>query len=254
MVNKTDNPSEHAVEDDDDKFAITGRRDIVYILRDIMDKGEMVSAHFNRGESFFLTAIVDIDADEGEVYLDYGANEALNRKILDSDKIIFVTAQNKVKVQFVTHWVEKTKSGGRDAFKTELPRVLHKFQNREFYRVDTPIVRPLKCVVVTEDNRKIELIVADISIGGVGVILPPADDVRIERGMMFDGCHLALPEIGNIVASLEIRSVFDVTLRNDQKSKRAGCRFIGLPANMQSMIQRYLIKVERERRAMQADR
>jgi len=62
------------------------------------------------------------------------------------------------------------------------------------------------------------------------------------------------PEIGNIVATMEIRNVFEVTLRNGLKSKRAGCQFINLSANMQSMIQRYIIKVERERRAMELDR
>ena len=256
MVNQSENPSQgfHILDEGDpDKYSINWKKEIVYILRAVMEKGELVSTHFDHGESFFLTAILEVDAAEEEVFLDFGANDALNRKILNSDKIIFVTAHDKVRVQFVANRVEKTRFEGRDAFKIELPESLIKLQRREYFRVATPIVNPLKCIIPAENHRKIEMVVVDISIGGIGVALPSIDE-PIERGMVFHGCHLALPDIGNIVTSMEVRNLFEATLRNGQKSKRAGCQFIDLPANMQSMIQRYIIKVERERRAMQLDR
>lgn len=240
-------------EDDASGFTVSWKKEIVYILRALMEKTALVSAYFNRGEGFILTSIIDIDPDEGLVFLDLGANEEFNRKILDSEKIIFVSAHDKVKVQFVATWIEKTRLDGRDVFQIELPKSLIKLQRREYYRVTTPIANPLKCIVLTEDMRKIEMTVADISIGGLGVVLPPEDTV-IEPGMVFNGCNLVLPEIGNIVAVMEIRNVFEVTLRNGLKTKRAGCQFVNLSANMQSMIQRYIIKVERDRRAMELDR
>jgi c-di-GMP-binding flagellar brake protein YcgR len=218
-----------------------------------MEKTELVSLYFNRGESFILTSIIDIDPDEDLVFLDLGANEEFNKKILDSEKVIFVTAHDKVKIQFVTNWIETVRLEGREVFRTELPKSLIKLQRREYYRVTTPISNPLKCIVLMEGKRKIEMTVADISIGGVGVTLLPGDDV-VEPGMTFNGCSLILPEIGNIVATMEIRNVFEVTLRNGQKTKRAGCQFINLSAYMQSMIQRYIIKVERDKRAIDMDR
>lgn len=242
-----------ADEDDSSSFTVSWKKEIVYILRALMEKTALVSAYFNRGGSFILTSIIDIDPDEGLVFLDLGANELANEKILDSEKIIFVTAQDKVKVQFVANWIEKTLLDGREVFQIELPKSLIKLQRREYYRVTTPIANPLKCIVLMDGMRKVEMTVADISIGGLGVILPPEDAV-IEPGMVFNGCNLVLPEIGNIVAVMEIRNVFEVTLRNGLKTKRAGCQFINLSANMQSMIQRYIIKVERERKAMELDR
>lgn len=256
MVNPNPNaPQGLSVADEDDasNFTVGWKKEILYILRAVMEKTELVSAYFNRGGSFILTSIIDIDPDEELVFLDFGANEEANKKILDSEKIIFVTAHDKVKIQFVTNWIEKARLEGRDVFRTELPKSLIKLQRREYYRVTTPIVNPLKCIVLMVDKRKIEMTVTDISIGGVGVVLPPADAV-VEPGMIFNGCNLVLPEIGNIVATIEIRNVFEVTLRNGSKTKRAGCQFVNLSANMQSMIQRYIIKVERERRAMDLDR
>ncbi|MHB9100095.1 MAG: flagellar brake protein [Sulfuricella sp.] len=256
MVNPTPNsPQGLWISDEDDAsgFTVSWKKEIVYILRAVMEKTALVSAYFNHGESFILTSIIDIDPDEELVFLDLGANEVANEKILDSGKIIFVTAHDKVKVQFVANWIEKVRLEGRDVFRIELPKSLIKLQRREYYRVATPISNPLKCIVLMEDVRKIEMTVADISIGGVGVVLPPVEAV-VEPGMIFNGCNLVLPEIGNIVATMEIRSVFEVTSRNGLKTKRAGCQFINLSANMQSMIQRYIIKVERERRAMELDR
>lgn len=252
MVNPPQNISASA-DDDYSKYSINWKKEIVYILRAVMEKGELVSAHFNRGESFILTSIVGIDPDEGFVVLDFGANEALNRKILDSDKIIFVTTHDKVKVQFTAKRIEKTRFEGRNAFRIELPEILIKLQRREYYRVTTPIANPLKCVVPLPGNQRVEVTITDISIGGIGIILPPAG-MGIEPGMVFQGCHLALPDVGNILANLEIRNLFEVTLRSGLKTKRAGCQFTDMPASMQSMIQRYIIKVERERRAMQLDR
>jgi c-di-GMP-binding flagellar brake protein YcgR len=257
MVNPTPNsPQGLSIAEDDDgvsSFTVNWKKEIVYILRAVMEKTELVSAYFNRGESFILTSIVAVDPDEELVFLDLGANEVFNKKILDSERIVFVTAHDKVKVQFVGHWIEKVQLGGRDVFRIELPKSLIKLQRRDYYRVTTPIVNPLKCIVLMDGRHKAEMVVADISIGGVGVVLPSVD-AAVEPGMIFNECSLVLPEIGNIMATLEILNVFEVTLRNGLKSKRAGCQFVNLSANMQSMIQRYIIKVERERRAMELDR
>lgn len=256
MVNPTPNSALGLLisdEGDASNFTLSWKKEIVYILRAVMEKADLVSAYFNRGQSFMLISIVDIDPDEGFVFLDLGTDEEANEKILGSEKIIFVTAHDGVKVQFVANRIEKVRLEGRDVFRIELPKSLIKLQRREYYRVTTPIVNPLRCIVLMEGKRKIEMAIADISIGGVGVALPPAD-VILEPGMVFNGCNLILPEIGNIVAIMEIRSVFEVTLRNGLKAKRAGCQFINLSANMQSMIQRYILKVERERRVMGLNR
>jgi len=256
MVNPTPNPSPGLLvsdEDDASSFTVSWKKEIVHILRAVMEKTELVSAYFNRGENFILTSIIAVDPNEELVYLDFGANKEFNKKILDSEKIIFITAHDRVKVQFAANRVEKARHEGRDVFRIELPKSLIKLQRREYYRVTTPMVKPLKCIVLMDGGRKIEMTIADIGIGGVGVVIPPEDAV-VEPGMIFNGCNLVLPEIGNIVATMEIRNVFEVTLRNGLKTKRAGCQFINLSANMQSMIQRYIIKMERERRAMELDR
>lgn len=242
-----------ANEDEASRFTVTWKKEIIFILRAVMEKTELVTAHFNQGQDFILTSIIQVDANRDLVFLDLGANEAQNQKILGSGKVIFVTAHDKVKVQFVSDKVEKALYGGRDVLKIALPKSLINLQRREFYRVTTPIAHPLKCIILMGDKSKVTVTVVDISIGGIGVVLPP-EGVEVEPGMKFRECYIALPEIGELLAELEIRNVFEIVLKNGSKTKRAGCRFTNLSAHMQSMIQRYIIKVERERRAMEPDR
>jgi c-di-GMP-binding flagellar brake protein YcgR len=46
-----------------------------------------------------------------------------------------------------------------------------------------------------------------------------------------------------------VRNSFPVTLRNGSVIKRTGCAFLNLPSGQQAMIQRYIIRLERDRRA-----
>ena len=97
-------------------------------------------------------------------------------------------------------------------------------------------------------ERKIETQVVDISGGGVAVMTAPMGvDVTVDQ--QFPSCVIDLPDVGTIVTGLRVRSVILVTLRNGTQVKRCGCQFVDLPRNMVSMVERYIMKLERERKA-----
>ncbi len=238
--------------DDASKYLIESRKEIAFILKAIMQKGERVTAHFNQGSDLILTTLLDVDLDSNRVVLDYGASETLNRKVQDARKIIFITAQDKVRIQFTVPHVQKISWEGEPALQISLPDSLVKLQRREYFRLSTPISKPLSCVFPLEDGRKVSLTIVDLSIGGIGVVNPPAG-FRFEIGKTYQGCHFVLPDTGTIVTTLQIRNAFEITMKNGTHTMRAGCMFVNLPGTMQSMIQRYIIKLERERRALQVD-
>ncbi|HUW51730.1 MAG TPA: flagellar brake protein [Sulfuricella sp.] len=240
-------------DDDYSQYEVSQPNEIVHILRSIMEGGDLVSASFNHGKYFMLTAIVGVDPHQDAAFLDFGSIEEQNRKILDSEKIIFNTSHDKVKIQFTANKIEKTIFEGRDAFKIKLPDSLIRLQRREYYRLLLPIFSPLKCAMPMEDGYTIESVVVDISIGGINITLPPTE-TGFEQGKIFRGCQMELPDIGTINADIEIVNVFEVTLKNGKKSTRAGCGFINLSQKMQAMIQRFIIQAERKLRSMQLDR
>ena len=73
--------------------------------------------------------------------------------------------------------------------------------------------------------------------------------LKLEVGQLFEGCRIVLPEVGTITAKLAVRSSFQITLKNGNVTRRTGCAFVELNPTQQAMIQRYIIRLERERRA-----
>ncbi|BCB28299.1 flagellar brake protein YcgR [Sulfurimicrobium lacus] len=233
---------------DGSNYMIHSRLEILYILRAIQNKNELVTAYFNHGKDFILTSIIDVDGDAGSLTLDFGADEIINQRALASDKIILVTAMDRVKVQFVVDGMKPVEHLGRPAFKAGIPRELLKLQRREYYRLSTPVINPIKCVMTMAGGAKIEAAIADISLGGIA-ITDGQHVIAFEIGDKFSACRIVLPEIGTVTTEIEIRNVHEVTMKNGSKALRAGCMFIGLPSGQQAMIQRYIIKLDRERHA-----
>ncbi|MDP1957543.1 MAG: PilZ domain-containing protein, partial [Rhodocyclaceae bacterium] len=141
---------------------------------------------------------------------------------------------------------------GRPAFRAALPAEVLRIQRREYYRLTTPIARPLTCMVPIPlpdgslHGHKAN--VFDISGGGLG-ISAPAESIPFGTDSVFPDCHLVLPEVGSVTGTLKVKSLFDITLRSGARTRRAGCEFVKLPGPMTTLIQRYIIKVERERKA-----
>ena len=246
------NPAGGVAESDYYKYEIESPKEIAYILHAIGQKRELVTAYFNQGRDFVLTAILDVDGEEETVILDCGADAELNQKILSASKVLLVTAQDRVRVQFSVDRVSKTRFEGGDALQIALPEALFKFQRREYYRVPTPIAHPLMCQVALPNGGKGELPIVDISVGGIALMGRP-QGIDMVVGTILHGCRIALPEIGNIVATLEVRNNVELTLRSGLKALRSGCMFTDLTAGMQVMIQRYIIRLDRDRRLKAKD-
>jgi c-di-GMP-binding flagellar brake protein YcgR len=232
---------------DDARFLVTNPLEVARTLRGLSSRTEMVSAFFNAGNDLLLTSVVDVQPEKNAVMLDYGSNDVLNQKILKAEKIIFVTSLDNVKVQWVSNQITADQFGGRSAFRIPFPSQVLRLQRREYYRLTTPVISPIKCRIPTGQGASVEVALADISAGGIGVVISQPLGVSFEVGAKFPGCRVDLPGIGTAEFTISIQSIWEVTMKNGLKSMRAGCQFIDMRAGMQSLIQRYIIKLERER-------
>lgn len=232
---------------DESRFLVSNRMEIIRILRGLTQHNEMVSAFFNGGNDLLLTAVLEVDPDNNAVILDYGSNEALNQRILNAEKIIFVTALDRVKVQFVSRRIATASHEHRPAFRIPLPEQMLRLQRREYYRLATPILNPIKCRMPVGQEEVLEFPLVDISAGGIGMIVGSSPDERLTIGALYPGCRIELPGIGELEMTLRIQNLFEITLKNGSKAHRAGCQFIELRASVESLIQRYILKLERER-------
>lgn len=233
--------------EDQARYLVTSRLEIIGVLRDLIRQRNLVAAYFNDDNEMLLTALLDMDVDNNQVILDYGRNTEVNLKILRADKITFVTAVNLVKIQFSSPSISLCRFEGTNAFAAALPPELLRFQRREYFRLATPVANPIKCHIPLPNGTLKEVTLADISAGGIGLTLPLADISVLEQGLTYPGCTIKLPEIGLITVTLMVRDTYEITLRNGSKCLHTGCEFKSVRPNIQSMIQRYINKLERER-------
>ncbi len=237
--------------DDYSKYLLHSRKEVLYILRALRDKGALITVYFNQGSDFLLTSLVDV-VGEGALLLDPGGSAEMNRKALASDKLVLITTHDKVKIQFTLNRLELIEHEGRPAFRSAVPDTLLRLQRREYYRLTAPVANPLKCTIPVKLADGSQALVAstviDISGGGLAMMAPP-EGIEFETDHLFENCRIDLPEVGTLTATLRVRSLFEVTLRSGTRVKRSGCQFVDLPAHMTNLIQRYIIRIERERKA-----
>lgn len=238
--------------DDYGKYLLHSKKEIAFILRAMCDRGSLITVYFNQGNDFLLTTLLSVSADGSAMLLDPGSDAEMNRKALASEKLTFIATHDKVKIQFIVRRLARAEYQGREAFRAATPEELLRLQRREFYRLTAPIAHPLRCAIPVRladgSETVVDTTVIDISGGGLAVMAPP-EGIEFETDHLFEHCRIELPEVGTITATLRVRSVFEFTLRSGTRSKRAGCQFIDLPGPMTTLIQRYIIRVERERKA-----
>ncbi|MBA2484478.1 MAG: flagellar brake protein [Nitrosomonas sp.] len=237
---------EVARQEKDKNFRIHSKADIHAIIRDIMQRNTLVTVYFDQGNNFILTSILTIDTERDEMVIDYGIDERLNRMALNSKRITFITSQNRIKVEFACDSLRKIHFEGDDAFVVNMPDTLVRMQRRNFFRVTTPTINPLKCVIpfpIDDESDIAEVTLLDISCGGIAVI-DHHPKISFDPGTVFENCQILLPNIGTIIANIQVKNTYEITLRNGLACKRAGCEFIRLPASMFALIQRYIVKLE----------
>lgn len=121
--------------------------EIFHLLHEIMQKNTLVTLYFDHSNRFILTSIVSIDNKKDEMLIDYGVEPEFNELALKSTNLTFITSQNRIKIEFNCNQIRTIQFKNRDMFAVKLPESLIRMQRRNYYRIPTPITKPLKCIV-----------------------------------------------------------------------------------------------------------
>jgi len=232
------------------KYTITSPAEIGQHLRTIVASGHMVTVFSNRGRTFILSRLLEADYKAGTLVFDWGGSAEQNQKLLESERNVFVCSPEGVKTQFVTGPAQATTFEERPAFVTTMPREVIKLQRREFFRIQAPLVQPVMCRLLDHADGPMELPVYDISLGGVGLWLPDIEMPSFDIGQIYRSCEVDLGSMGTLRAALEVRHRLVVHQRNGLPALRVGCTYLELKSHMETLVQRYVAGLERERRAL----
>jgi flagellar brake protein len=238
------------------QYLLYSRSEILFVLRQVMQKKCMITVYFDAGRSFFLTTLVAASEDGNWLYLDTPSDADVGRRALGAKKLMLTTMLERVKIQFSVEGVQEVASGDRKAFAARLPETLLRLQRREHFRLSTPVANPIKCAISAPmpsgAATEVDATVVDISGGGVGLVVPEALAPAFQVGTTFSGCTINLPEEGTINTALCVRNAFLVTTKTGTRHWRVGCEYVNLPGTQLTHVQRYITRVERERKARDA--
>jgi len=242
----------HAAPDSgtDDKYLVRNPRQIRQLLQALIDQRSLINAHIDGRDQSFPTAVLELDEDEDELLLDGSPQEASNRAAEQADHLLCFAQLERVLVRFRLHELQRVDNDGHVAFRAPLPEELVHLQRRELYRLETPVTDSPQLLLPPGEARAeaLSMRVVDISGGGLAVVVPN-DCAVFGLQKRYDGCRLELPDSSPINVSLVACNMRAQKLPNGVEMKRVGLRFDALPRGADSAIQRYIFRIDRQRKA-----
>ena len=232
------------VEEVTDKFLVSSRIEIFYILRSMMRSKSLTTLTF--GKDVILTTIIGVNARRREIIFECGSDAAANLRVVKARKSRASSLLHRIPINFVCLELDKIEFEGEDAFRTKFPTSLRRIQKREHFRTDIPPSNPLICNLPTPKGDFINTLVKNISQGGM-LITSPSHKVPFEIGDEYQGGIIDLTSVGTAKVNLLVRSVSEVTQSDGTKYLQAGVEFTDTTEKKAlTMIQQYVIKLKIE--------
>lgn len=233
-------------DDEEEKFLIYSKKEIQLMLHAIAQKKTRAMLYFNHGKQFIITRLLAVDH-EG-MWLDVGPSDEDNEQILRSNELILVSMHNHAKVQLSSPQIFMASYAGEPAFYMQLPERMLRLQRRDYFRLPIPATAALKCVIPVASekiDKPHEVTIMDISVGGVALVCKE-HGIALEEGETYPDCRINLPGIGTLLATVQVKNLFEVTAKNGVVTKHAGCEFIQLNGQMSMLLQRYIAQMQRQ--------
>jgi c-di-GMP-binding flagellar brake protein YcgR len=236
------------IEDNPDAFKITFRREIVFYLRQLINDGELMNVTFDSGRESMVTVLLDVDEDADTVIFDWGANEGVNNRLLQSPRTFFIANPQGVRNQFSSSRVWQVTYKKRPAFATAIPKTFVRMQRRDFFRLSLPVTQRRPCSFrAGEAAKQWQMSVIDIGLGGVGLECQEAV-LPFERGEKIERATIDLGKYGKLDVDMFVRFIGSVS-RGPKEVGRLGCEFVKLGPAQENDLQRFVTQVQREERA-----
>lgn len=239
------------------RFAVRDAREIVHLMHALIEKRPLLTAQIAAGPSF-LTMVLAVTpasgSSGGSVVIDAPSDDAVATRATAAVDVVCMTRLDNVRVQFPLGALTRVVHESRPALRASLPDSVLRLQRREFFRLPTPQSGAPVCAITADGpsgKKTVSARILDISGGGLAVLVPPRE-LDFQPGAEFSDCLLRLPDGPPLPVRLIIRNLFEIERPNGAKVVRAGCEFVGQTAAGSARIQRYIFKIERDRKARES--
>ncbi len=238
------------------QFLLTRPVEITSYLRSLEKQHAIITIYVDGGRKFFISTILAVDEATGHTFLDLANSDEIRRLTERSPELTLTAILDKVTIQLRVTNQYAGNINGRDALVIPLPATMLRLQRREYFRLETPHALPLHCKLarLREDNTTevFNLPLLDISGGGISLMGKIEQSDAFSPGSIFPDCRLEIPGDGFIAVNLCVRKVSQQETRGGLPYLRIGCEFTSLPGTRLAQIQRYITRMERERKARES--
>lgn len=242
-----DHPAEYG------QYFLDSRPEITYYLKQLVQRGKLLTVHINEGDFFFLSTLLAVEEETGQIMLDPASDEALNTHAAAARKLTLTSSLNQVKLQFQLAHLIVLRNQGQRVLVAPIPEHMLRLQRREYFRLQPPKAAPLHCRVELPDaGNGLQIAqweVADISAGGISLIAPTDQYPACQPGTLFMNCRLEIPDDGVVLMNMRVHKAVEFSTEHNQHQLRLGCEFVNVPASRLAIVERYISRIERQRTA-----
>ncbi|MFZ2853218.1 MAG: flagellar brake protein [Rhodocyclaceae bacterium] len=238
-------------DDEIERCTMTSRREIVFQLRGLIKQGERTLVTFDGGRQSFLTVMIEVSADDTSLYFDIGGSDDVNRAYLRAERCTFSSVVKGVRIQFTAPQAQIKKLRGEEVFVVPVPTSLLRLQRRDVFRLQLPSAKPFVCHIRKDTPEEKALPLHDISIGGIGV--RSTEKLVFEKLAILENCLVDLRDAGTLTVALEVRYISELESRTGKPIWHMGCQFVKLSLANETLVQRFMGRLQAEQRALQVD-
>jgi flagellar brake protein len=224
------------------EYALRHPLQIAICLRILAARHHFMSVEFSGRQ--MMTQLLDIDSSNARFVFDFGSLATNKHVLLEAPELIFRGLPDGVRTEFVTRPAQLITFEGRLALQASFPEILYHVQRREFFRIDTPVLRPYTAIGKLSDGSEFHVDVKDLSLGGVALRSPDTSFGEIEIGTRLEDVTLSLGTFGTLRLTMEVVSPRRTMMGNGTQRFVMGCRFIDLPATAERTLQRVVTYLE----------
>lgn len=239
--------------DDLDRYTLRDRRQIRQLLQQLIDARTLVTVYPNAGRGF-VSRVLELVDDDDALLLDGSPDADTNRRMLQSTLLRCVSQVDGIRIQFDLDGVDAEQADGQLVFNAWLPARMLRFQRREYFRLEPPLQQRPQCTLqlhaAAGEARTLQAPVIDIGAGGLAVLVS-ADAARLSVGDELAGCGLQLPGAAALTLDLQVRNVGVQHFPDGIVRQRIGFSFRPLPADIATVLERYILNAQRARGAHQ---
>lgn len=230
--------------EDHDRYVLHSEGEIRNQLLNLSKKPDIITAYFNGGKEFFLSAVLGVLKDRNMVVLDIGPDDEVTNKAIKSNRLVCTTRSMGVPVKFSVEGLQSAKYQGRAAIAAALPETLFRKQRREYFRVQVPRINAPQCTLRPDkESSPITLQIMDLSVGGLSLVAHE-DIFKPELFAVYKNCLIQLPDFDEFRVDMEVRNKGVFFTNKNEAIPRIGFAFLKVSTQVNLHLQRYLYHLQ----------